>query len=75
MPKTDIEVLEERERIIDILIEEGYLKGRELIPNDTSKKGHGSCCYCQSCGHDKDYCVCEHNRLLQTLTPKHHERS
>lgn len=63
---------EEKERTIDFLLEEGYLKGRELIPHDESKKSHGTCCYCGTCGHDNDNCVCEHNRLLQTIIDRYH---
>jgi radical SAM superfamily enzyme len=56
------------EKVVNVLVEEGYLKGKELIPHDNSKKSHGGCCYCGTCGHDKDDCVCEHNRLLTHIT-------
>lgn len=55
------------DKVLDVLISEGDLKGKELIAHDTSKKSHGSCCYCLTCGHDNDYCVCSHNRLLTAL--------
>lgn len=59
---------EERERVLSVLESEGYLKGRELLPHNDTVKGHGSCCYCATCGHFHDECVCEHNELLQALT-------
>lgn len=64
---------EEKERTINLFLEEGYLKGRELIPHDESKKSHGTCCYCGTCGHDNDNCVCEHNRLLQTIIDRYQD--
>lgn len=45
--------------------EYGY-KGKHIEP-DTSKKGHGTCCYCSNCGYDHDECVCESNRIHQVL--------
>jgi len=48
--------------VIEMLVDEGYLKGEEFIANE--KPTHGNCCTCQDCGQNHDDCVCEHNRLL-----------
>ena len=56
-----------KQSLIENLIKEGYLKGDKLIPPDTTKKSHGTCCYCSDCGYLHDECVCEHNRLLSLI--------
>ncbi len=53
--------------LIDFLTKEGYLQGYNIIPKDTSPKGHGGCCYCQDCGYGHDECICEHNFLLENI--------
>lgn len=58
------------QEVLEILIKEGYLKGDKVIPHDDSKKSHGTCCYCGTCGHDNDYCVCSHNDLIKSLSPE-----
>ncbi len=55
----------ERERIIVLLIEKGYLLGEQVL--ETRKPTHGNCCTCQTCGQGHDECVCDHNELLQAL--------
>lgn len=55
-------------RVVETLIEEGLLRGKEFIAPDETKKSHGTCCYCATCGHDNDYCVCGHNSLLKSIT-------
>jgi len=54
-------------RVVDVLIAEGYLKGKELLPHYEGKNTHGTCCNCSTCRHQHDDCVCEHNRLLAAL--------
>ena len=51
--------------LIDLLIEKGYLMGKE--PIKTRKPTHGRCCTCQDCGHGHDECVCDHNELLKEI--------
>ena len=51
--------------VIDLLIEEGVLQGKEIIP--TEKPCHGRCCTCQECGKEHEYCVCQHNAILESL--------
>lgn len=53
------------DNLCELLIRDGYLKGREPLP--TRRPTHGNCCTCQGCGQDHDDCVCEHNRLLAEL--------
>jgi hypothetical protein len=55
------------EKVVDLLIKEGYLKGREPLPHYAGKWNHGPCCTCQTCHFDYDYCVCSHNYLLKEL--------
>ncbi len=57
----------ERKRIMDILIKEGYLKSRDILPKEILVDRCG-CCYCHDCGRHNDYCVCSSNRLLKSLT-------
>lgn len=60
------EKLEGRQnRLIIMLIKEGYLLSNRILP--TTKPNHGSCCCCQDCGHHYDDCVCEHNNLLSKI--------
>ncbi len=56
---------QDREWFINLLIEKGYLRGREVL--ETQKPTHGNCCTCQGCGYAYDGCICEHNELLQAL--------
>ena len=58
-------LIEERNRIIDILIDQEYLGGTVLLP--TRKPTHGNCCTCQDCGQGHDECVCYHNNLLSAI--------
>lgn len=53
------------EEVIDILIEDGYLLGKEEVP--ITKPRHGPCCTCQECGYPHDECVCYHNYLIKKL--------
>jgi hypothetical protein len=53
------------DKVIELLIGEGSLKGKDLIPNRTPT--HGSCCTCPICGQYYDDCVCLHNELLTKL--------
>ena len=53
------------EWLIDLLVDEGYLQGREIL--ETRRPTHGTCCTCQDCGHEHLECICDHNRLLQAL--------
>ncbi len=55
----------DREWFVDLLIEKGYLRGREVL--ETQKPTHGNCCTCQGCGYAYDGCICEHNELLEAL--------
>lgn len=64
------QVLEEViKKIEKFMVDEFGYKGKYIEP-DTTKKSHGTCCYCSGCGYFHDDCVCESNRiydLLQTL--------
>lgn len=53
------------EGLLTVLIEEGCLKDRYILPK--VKPAHGSCCCCVRCGHSYDDCVCDHNNLLQRI--------
>lgn len=53
------------EKIFDVLIKQGYLKGKEFIPRVNPY--HGSCCCCQTCGQGHDECICSHNELLKAI--------
>ena len=57
----------EIDKILDVLIEHGYLKGKTFLPKDLVPSGHGSCCYCGTCGKYHDDCVCNHNELLEAI--------
>ena len=56
---------QERKKVIQLLVDEEYLMGFELI--NTRKPTHGNCCTCQECGYGHDECVCEHNELLTKI--------
>ena len=51
--------------VINLLIEEGDLRGKDKIKH--TKPTHGPCCTCQDCGYYHDDCVCYHNELLDKL--------
>jgi len=53
------------EDVIEVLIDEGSLLGKEEA--SFIKPGHGPCCTCQTCGYNYDDCVCDHNELLNKL--------
>jgi len=53
--------------LVDMLITQGHLKGKDFIPKSTEKHSHGSCCYCNDCRHLHDECVCGHNELLEQI--------
>lgn len=39
------------------------------IANNPPSKDHGGCCYCTTCWHFHDECVCGHNEVLEQLAP------
>ncbi len=63
-------IAKEREEIVSKM--ESFMKDEfgykgKYIEHDLSKKNHGTCCYCSTCGHDNDSCVCENNRIYNLL--------
>lgn len=56
-----------KRQIIQMLIDDGELKGFEILPKDTSTRERCGCCYCSDCGHDNDDCVCVHNEYLKQI--------
>jgi hypothetical protein len=61
----------ERKRILNALVNEGYLRSTNHIEpavrGRTDRTRHGSCCYCPQCGYQHDDCVCWHNTLLDII--------
>lgn len=53
-------------KVIDILVDFGYLKNT-AGPIAPTKPTRGSCCTCQDCGYYHDNCVCTHNELWKAL--------
>ena len=54
-----------RIKFIQLLIDDGYLKGSDFIVG--VKPTHGNCCTCQTCGYAHEDCVCSHNELLKKI--------
>jgi len=51
--------------VMDILIEQGYIRTKDIQPK--TKPNHGPCCCCQGCGEYHDDCFCDDNGLLEAL--------
>ena len=51
--------------VIALLVDEGVLQCE--APILVRRPKHGPCCTCQDCGHAHDECVCQHNRILESL--------
>ena len=68
MPSLRAQILAEfaDEVLVPFMKEEFGINDKE-IPIDTTHKEHGSCCYCQECGHDNDNCVCLNNRFWKMM--------
>ena len=62
-----LDELVSKRQIIQMLIDDGELKGFETLPKDTSKTDRCGCCYCSDCKYHHDDCVCVHNEYLKQI--------
>jgi hypothetical protein len=53
------------DNVVDILIDENYIKSKDILP--LKEVTHANCCACQTCGYWHDQCICESNYLLKRL--------
>ena len=55
--------------VLKLLEREGIIRSIAPMPIAVkpSDRRHGACCYCSTCNHTHDDCVCETNEMLAAL--------